>query len=345
MPVTIQHSKTLTIADFTGTVTVGNSSGGTATVAASNIVLPSDWNSTHAISLSLSASELSNVMKLGWFESPLPIANAGTQSTVTAPGVGTWYIDPFVLPGILTSGQINVMGLNAQPFLNGAVYSATLTASRTHYATQYNKLAIYKQGSGASTSRLESVWTGDASSVYTWELRASSNATNQATISNYLSASIPFQWDGSGGVTYSNVTASGTITFGASTGASTLGSAQISAAVAYVSGSFRHHVPFATTLGPGAYWMAHMISSSTSVTGTNYTAGTVLAAQSRVVFNEALQQAYKRAGASVSNTTTNIQPFHGYLATTTISASSIINTGDIRATSQRLYWNFLQSSY
>jgi hypothetical protein len=41
------HVKSNTIGDFTGTVTVHNSAGGTQTVAATNLVRPSDWNSVH----------------------------------------------------------------------------------------------------------------------------------------------------------------------------------------------------------------------------------------------------------------------------------------------------------
>ena len=43
----VSHVKSNTIADWTGTVTVGNSTGGTQTVAATDMVRPSDWNSGH----------------------------------------------------------------------------------------------------------------------------------------------------------------------------------------------------------------------------------------------------------------------------------------------------------
>jgi len=43
----ILHAKSNPIPDYTGTVTVHNSTGGTTTVAAGNLVRPSDWNSEH----------------------------------------------------------------------------------------------------------------------------------------------------------------------------------------------------------------------------------------------------------------------------------------------------------
>lgn len=44
---TIVHAKSVTVADFTGTVTAFNSQGSTTTVAASDLARPSDWNSGH----------------------------------------------------------------------------------------------------------------------------------------------------------------------------------------------------------------------------------------------------------------------------------------------------------
>src|ERR1700739_4323479 len=43
----VSHIKNLTIADFTGTVTVFGSDGNTLTDNATDIVRPSDWNSQH----------------------------------------------------------------------------------------------------------------------------------------------------------------------------------------------------------------------------------------------------------------------------------------------------------
>jgi hypothetical protein len=54
--VAVSHIKSSTIGDFTGTVTVHNSTGGTATVAATNLVRPSDWNSGHAQLYTLSGN-------------------------------------------------------------------------------------------------------------------------------------------------------------------------------------------------------------------------------------------------------------------------------------------------
>jgi hypothetical protein len=60
---------------------------------------------------------------------------------------------------------------------------------------------------------------------------------------------------------------------------------------------------------------------------------------------ELLGNAYRRQGLSVSNSSTNFLPFHGFLATSTTNATSIIGTADIRGTTGQMYWNYFQSSY
>lgn len=56
----IVHIKSNTVADFTGTVTVGNSAGQSTTVAATDLVRPSDWNSAHSFQFTLSGNTLSS---------------------------------------------------------------------------------------------------------------------------------------------------------------------------------------------------------------------------------------------------------------------------------------------
>ena len=52
----VTHVKSNTIGDFTGTVTVFNSTGGTATQNATDLIRPSDWNSAHAQIITISGN-------------------------------------------------------------------------------------------------------------------------------------------------------------------------------------------------------------------------------------------------------------------------------------------------
>lgn len=341
MPLTITHAKSNTIADYTGTVTVGNSSGGTETVAATNLVRPVDWNSAHQVTMNVAGSEM---WKAGFFE-PFPLHN--TNSTLSAPGIGTWYLDPFLLPAKISNGLFFMPvggGLSTNAFQDGAVWSATLSGSNTRYFTFHNELALYSLGTGASSTRLESVWTGRASWLMTWERRHSGTTTSNATISNYLTVSVPLNHNSTGGITWSSNSASGTVSYGASTGASTIGSSLITGPMRFLTGSRFEIVPFASTLAAGNYWLGHMFTSSTSVTGTNYTAGTVITTQSRMGLLENNLGAFKRIGNSTTNATTTPQLFHGHLATTTAAASSAIGTVDVRSTTGRMYWNYAETT-
>mgnify|MGYP007089694969 CR=1 FL=1 len=54
----IIHVKSNTAPDWTGVVTIGNSTGGTQTINATDLVRPADWNSNHALQMTLSGNTL-----------------------------------------------------------------------------------------------------------------------------------------------------------------------------------------------------------------------------------------------------------------------------------------------
>lgn len=363
MPITVSHAKSDTLGDWGGTVTVNNSSGGTTTVAGSDLVRPSDWNSVHQGTLAITGSEIASLFNFGTglssttaaggisaginsqgFYEPFPLAN--TNSTISAPGIGTWYFDgPYLFEAGLPNGQFNFLLTHASGFLNGGVYSAAVTGSVSKYMTVSHHLALYQVGASASTSRLESVWTSSIGLYATENFAVSSTATSDVRATHNLTVSLPSQFNASGGLTYGSTTTGGSSFTGASTMVSTAIDSMVSAAARYVTGALAVAVPFGTTLAPGVYWLAHMYSSTSSTAGTGYAAGTMFSTQSYLGLLENVLSAYKRIGFSTSNASTNFMPFHGYLATVSSSATSIVNTVDIKNTTGRMYWNFFQSTY
>ena len=359
MPLTISHAKSNTVADFTGTVVVHNSTGGQVTVNATDLVRPVDWNSSHVYTLAPAASEVASLFgagsglymttsaggisfgdKLGSIFEPFPLHN--TNSTNSAPGLGTWYLDPFYCPDGLDSGHIRIFmsqGVSSAIFQNGAIFTTNSTGSVSRYQTLYNRFAIYKQGTGTATSRLETVWTG-ACDLYGTQVMAVTTSTNSSVnASHYATLSIPFQFDASGGSTYSTYTGSGTIgSTTTTTIAASIGSTALANARNYVTGPFMPAFGFATTLEPGMYYMAHMFSSTSSTTGTNYGAGTIFSTGSVLGLLENNLVGYKQIGVSSTNTLTQAFPWHGHLATTTSGASAVMASSDIRGTTGRMYW-------
>lgn len=369
MPITAQHAKSNTIADWSGTITVGNSTGGTSTAAASDLVRPSDWNSAHNITLNLTGSEIASLFNFGNGLSSTtngagitvglqsedfhePFRPFNTNSSLSAPGIGTWYIDHANVPYNLGSGQFNVLMADAAGFKNGAVYTSSLTGSVTRNQTINNQICLYTEGSGANSTRLESYYSMDCSVLATWARSVNSTTAGGGTttgviITNALTLSFPAQWNSTGGVTYSSTAQSGTTSTSVSTAASTFADNLITGAIAYLSGSRQAIFPFATTLAAGIFWVGHMLTSTSSSAGTNYSTGTMFSTQSLLHNLEFVGQAFKRLGLSASDSSSAFQRFHGSLATTTSSPTSRIATSDLRnlATNARMYWNYAVSSY
>jgi hypothetical protein len=340
MGLTVSHAKSNTIGDFTGTVTVFNSAGTTATALATDLVRPSDWNSAHNITLSVNGTDIFSV---GFYE---PFDFFAANSTISSLVAGSWNIGPNAVPFAMGSGQINLLMQDGAGFLNGAVYSATSSGSVSRYQTQNMQIALYKLGSGASTTRIESFFTKEISYLATWVRQVSGSTTSNLTVTNALTLSFPSQWDASGGVTYGTTAQSGSTSVGASTGASTLANNLITGAVQYYSGSKFVPFPFNTSIGAGKYWLGLMVNSSTSSTGTNYSTGTMMSTVSVAGMLEFANAAYKRLGQSASNSTSLVTMFDGNYASTSSSPPANIATSDMRnGQGPRIYWNYQQSSY
>lgn len=92
------HPKSNTVADWTGTVTVGNSTGGTQTIAATDLVRPSDWNSAHNVSYTLSGNTVGGSTGQG-----TNIVLQGTEGVSLSANGATIVIDGF-LPATHSQG-------------------------------------------------------------------------------------------------------------------------------------------------------------------------------------------------------------------------------------------------
>lgn len=361
--VTVQHVKTVTIGAYTGQITVGNSSGGTTTANATDLVLPTDWNSIHSASVNLMASDLSGILAgaFGIFSTtnssgitfgeaaqeyyePFPLPN--TNSTVSAPGIGTWYFDPFSVAQPLKPGQINQFLSCGAVFSNGVGITGSSSGSYSLLSTIQQRLAIYSQNS-TNLSQIVSFSSASADWMATNYVTINTSTNSTASISVFATVSVPTTVNNSGLVSYQTFTGSGSTTLGtstttASTALNSLYSASGNAA-AYISGSIMNVYGFSTSLAPGNYFMAHMFSSSTSSSGAVYAAaGTVFSTQSVLGLLENNIAGYKSIGVTVSNTSSQAQLFHGFLATTTTAPIGSINSTDMRYTTGRMYFNFNQ---
>lgn len=368
MPITITHAKSNTIADFTGTVTVSNSSGGTATVQATDLVRPSDWNSVHAQTLTMTGSEIASLFNFGtgltsttnaagitaglvvgtYYE---PFALVNTNSTVMAYPAGTWYFDPMFVWEGLGKGRFNMfLTYNSANFSHGVVGSATNTGQATKSARFRNCLAIYSQGTGVNSTRIESYWSGECAISATQSITYSSTATNDVRVTNVITYGFVSLINSTGGTTSATVTTSGSVLSAAATMASTSPNSLITGGVVqdWFTGSVMHMIPFNTTLAPGVYWMAHMHTIDSLGSGTtgggNYLAGTCFNSSPGIMAQlEPVLTAYKRIGHStVGYSSTLPVMFHGHFATTTSAPPAYAARTDMRATTGRMYYQYVQ---
>jgi len=368
MPLTISHAKSDTIADFTGTVTVGNSSGGSTTQAATNLVRPSDWNSNHQYTMSVAASEMvgsmfsagsglsltTNTNGFTWglppamFYEPFPVGNVNTVAD--AASIGVWYFQPFNCNG-LNSGRINLFQQReSSAFLNAVIAQSNSTGGFSATASFRNCLALYSQVTGSSNSLLTSIWTGEAAWSATVS-RSWSGATSGMTVSNYLTVGFNSQFNSTGGVTSTTQTTSGTFSTGTTSMASTAPNSLITVVLGWSSGSCMDIVPFSTSIPAGNYWMANMFTTSSGgagTTGQNFTSvghTYFVASNSRLAGLNAQMSGYKRQGLSTTgNATSHGVPFNGSLLTTTSQASANVGTVNIQNFTRRMYFNYVQDT-
>jgi hypothetical protein len=371
MPITITHAKSNIIADWTGTATVGNASGGTNTVQATDLVRPQDWNSAHQATIQLTGSEVGSLfdigrglsgstdasgvsMGIGFFGhfEPFPLLN--TNSTMVAFPAGTWHVNPVNLPFGMTQGVLRFLQTyGSSVFLHGVVGSATNTGQATKSGVFMNRFALYTRGTGTNSTQIESVWTGQADISATQSITYSSTATNAVYVTNALTVGVISQFDSTGGTTSGTVSTSGSFSTGASTMASTAPNSLITGGspFQYLSGSYMAMVGMTTTLPAGHYWLAHMhsISSTGSTTGGgNYLAGTMFnSTPGRMALLDPVLTAFRQFGSTgtTGNSSSVVVPFNGHFATTTSLAPAAMATSDLRATTGRLYFNTLQTSY
>ena len=368
--ITVSHAKSNTIADFTGTVTLNNSAGATTTAMATDLVRPSDWNSAHNFTFTLSASDIGSFFSAGAglgvstntngvtfsqvpgkFLEPFPYANSNSITATYASHV--WAFDPFNCPNGLASGRFNLFNArDASHFSNTLSANSTSLGGYSITAVFKNRLAIYSQGAGTDATRLNSVWTGqgDISATQSQTFTQSGVGGTAVGVSNFLTIGMITAVDNSGGSSTSTQTASGTFSTGTTSMGATRADSLITAGHNWFTASCMDMIPFASTLAPGDYWLGYMHGTDVGgggTTGVNRTsAGTWFnATQTRAAFIDGNLSAFKRLGSATSaNSSSQGVPFHGSLLTAASTATGSFGTVNLQHTTRRIYWQFIQGS-
>lgn len=243
----LYHQKTITFADATGTVTFWNG-GTTGSAAASDLQLPSDWNSAHKMVYNFAGNTTNQSSVSGtdvpfygsgqvsiWgsngsaviYGAPAKVNEyrnqpPGNNTSYSSLGQNTIYLQPFTPEVQLEFSNIKIWGRGSfVSSSNSQAYSETI------------RYGVYQQGTGAGSTKLT--------------LLGSSSVVIQASFNSNTAA----------GYTISN----GATSFTATSGGTAL--------MKNISGPFEQMMPFTSTLSGGGDFFLALHQSSTTAVGTS----------------------------------------------------------------------------
>lgn len=318
----VSHVKSNTIADWTGTVTVGNSTGGTQTINATDLVRPGDWNSAHNQFYTLSGNTTNASTASGTnvvFAASGNLTIAGSTGTIvfSAPprdilsiyqnvpainGTGTMsmgggssnVVFPFLMPqdGSFSYLRMPVsMSLASTTFATGAAgYGSSVAQSNTVW---FN---IYTQGSGASSRSIQ--WLTSASTTWAFQISYSGTASTHS-----VSYNVTFPAEG-------GVASNTQLTSSAQSSAVN----EVPAGTANFQAMRYFDMPFATSLSAGNYFAA-IQRSSTTAGGSNIGLGVSALMVTQHNSTIALPNA-------ASNSSNHLVPYVGSWSTNTLGATT-----------------------
>lgn len=277
-----------------------------------------------------------------------------TNTSAFVPGVGSWYLAPFVAPGRMSGGRINNLISNTSTagiaadatsasFVTGAGHMGTRNAS---YAQSFWN-ALYSQGTGTNSTRLESFWSNSFSFGFSNSITVtSSGAGSSIVISNNYSFSYISEIGSDGAYTLGNwassVSSTGTGTRIANTALSNAGSSIRN----MLSDNVIYPVGLNTAISAGNYWMAQMYSSFSSVSVTSLTATVPSMSQKNQVYIQGVDLTLWRNWASTATTArSQIFPGNGavYTAASAVPPQYILFSSDLSAVAgnNTPYFNFV----
>jgi hypothetical protein len=259
----LSHVKSNVVADMTGTVTVFNSAGSTTTVAATDVVRPSDWNSAHQQYLTISgntagtsAATATNVVFGG--------TNGITVSLSTAAGGATVYFDGHQnrIMGEVQPWQAFAHSMATNSALGqNSLYFAPFDLADDVYASRLNVFLSVLTAISASNT------TGSGGHTLSVALYAR-DTVNTYNITSFWSNSVAWRWSMSSNTNVSITNPVGVNGADVSTEQYASNNANASTYAANSVGGYRV-VAFpvgatGSSLSPGRYWIA-MANSRASV--------------------------------------------------------------------------------
>jgi hypothetical protein len=225
-----------------------------------------------------------------------------------------------VAPEAISGGRINLLHVNTSTAglfidITGASYASASTGNLAQSFTYSKAVALFSQGSGTNSTRLESFWSNSFSFGWSKSIGvALSNATNiNVTIAH--SISYISEIGANGAYTLNQYASAVSSTIANSSTASNQYTNAASSIRNMLSNSIIEPVGFNTTIQPGAYWLGFAWSTTRATASTG---GLLGSAPDFSVSNECgisrlvLESAYRNWGSTVTTARSHLMPYGVY---------------------------------
>ena len=373
----VSHVKNDTIADFTGTFTGFNSQGSTTTIAATDIVRPSDWNSAHNQFYTLIGNTTGNSTASG---TDVQLAasggvtiwgSTGTVGISVQPPYTASFFEPEIYGGTLSGTQANgtvyIRPFHLENYVDAArgvmLYQATSqsqttmtisasvsnpssTAATGSWGLTGTNLFFSRQSTGtnANSTNIITFKSGSYSMSAGYSMSVSwVGAGSSATATMSTSAAMGFitSIGSAGAVTTTSTTSSGSTTF--SSTSTNLNSFSTSFVMSFVSAHMSAvrpiFFPIGTTFTPGEYWYGHIQSTQTG--STNYSLQRIVSMNSigLVYYSTMIGTNYAEVGNSATIGSSNVKWGIGSYSASQSTTSTIQISNISNMSAMSLYFN------
>jgi hypothetical protein len=287
----VSHHHTLTQADFTGTVTVLNSAGVTATVNGSDLWHPSDANSVHDEFFTLGGNTLVNSTASGaginWAASGgISLAGSSNTIVISSPvvpafatinqfepyqlagtsaasiGQSSIYFEHVVIPEAMSINRLQRLGSVSVPNFTG---SSNNTGGWTNQWGYTETVGVYTRENGASSGSFSLLTSSTWSMGMSATGSVSSDGATTVRFSQSIQFGFPSAFNTAGGYTSGTFSSTGNT----SSAATSVTMANI---LSNVTGPVIMQIPLGMTLSADEYVFAFLGASNNASTGTATTA-------------------------------------------------------------------------
>ena len=346
---------TFGLSNGTVTASVAAGGGGVAISAAGNSVSNGTvlFSNANGVTFGMAGSTVTASVNAGaagatisGFE-PQGLLNAAT--TTHAPGLGTWYLQPFVLQANLASGRLNALHVSYSNSSAGvlratnaaASFASNTTGTRSATYDEAWTAALYSRGGGASSTQIERFWSNTWSRGITHQVSVVLTNATQVRVTNSASMAYVASVGSDGAYTTAGITAGGSRSSGAASMASSAVSSVMSSLLNMLTGQLAIPLGFNTSLGPGMYWLG--IARSTSLTTAGSSIQDPLPLVNRQMLYGLTSMPHRLFGLTVSNTSSQYFPGYGIYSVVSSAPPATIQFTQIRSVAShvRCYFNVL----